>query len=217
MSTAWTLLASEICTDALQHLGVLGEGEAANGDQQQTALRGLDAVLKELPLYGYAWPKLSTEGSLTWGGAGVQTITLPTDYYGYPVVWTTVNGQKTPLTQIPHALWVEMTNRTASGLVTHFYVSPANVLSLYPVPPTVDPALTIQYQKIVDDADLATTPDVLQVWKNALGYGVANETGLKFGAPDARRAEIAARWAEKRERAMQSSVASESICFEVRE
>lgn len=217
MSTTWTLLASEVCTDALQHLGVLGEGETASGDQQQIALRGLDAVLKELPLSGYAWPKLSAEASLTWGGAAVQTISLPADYYGYPVLWKTLNGSKYQLTPIPHAQWVQMPERTAAGPVTHFYVSPANVVYLYPVPADEDPVLTIQYQKIVDDAALATTPDVLQIWKNALGYGVANETGLKFAAPQARRVEIAQRWTAKRQLALSNSIASEVISFEVRE
>lgn len=215
MSTTWTLLASEVCTDALQHLGVLGEGETASGDQQAMALRGLDAVLKELPLYGYAWPKLSAEASLTWGGAAVQTIALPSDFYGYPVVWKTLNGQKQPLIQIPHATWVQMTDRTQAGPVTHFYVSPSNVLSMYPVPADEDPVLTIQYQKIVDDASAAVTPDVLQIWKNALGYGVANETGMKFAAPQARRVEIAQRWEQKKHLALGSSIPSEPVSFTV--
>lgn len=214
MSTAWTLLASEVCTDALQHLGVLGEGESASGEQIQTALRGLDVVLKELPLAGYLWPKLSAESALAWVSG--QTVNLPADYYGYPVVCKTVNGQRVPLIQIPHATWVQMLGRDAPGEPTHCYVSPANVLSLYPTP-TVNPNLTIQYQAIVDDAALAVTPNVLQTWKGALGWGVADEVGMRFGAPAERRQEIAARWREKRSFALQSAVASEPISFSVQD
>lgn len=214
MTTAWTLTASEICTDALQHLGYLDPAESASGDDMQLALRGLDVVLKELPLAGYSWPKLSTEASLTW--AGVQTISLPTDYYGYPVVWKVVSGQKYPLTQIPHAKWVQMLDRAATGVASHFYISPANVLSVWPAPST-DPVLTIQYQKIVDDADTATTPDVLQSWKGALPWGVADEVGMKFGAPQQKRAEVAQKWQIKKALALNSSVASEVISFEVRD
>jgi hypothetical protein len=102
MSTSWTLTASDICTDALRHLNVVGEGDTPSGDQFQVALRGLDVVLKELPLFGYSWPKLSGEVSLTW--AGVQAMALPADYYGNPYAWKTADtGKKYPLVQIPHA------------------------------------------------------------------------------------------------------------------
>lgn len=214
MSTSWTLLASEVCTDALQHLGVLGEDETASASQIQIALRGLDIVLKELPLAGYTWPKLSGEVALTWASA--QTMTLPTDYYGYPVAWRTENGDRIPLMQIPHATWVGMTDRDAEGTPTHFYVSPANVFYVWPVPDS-DPGVYLQYQKIVDDAALAVTPDVLQVWKGALGYGVADEIGMKMAAPQARRVEIAQRWLFKKNLALQNSIPHETITFEVSE
>jgi hypothetical protein len=217
MSTSWTLTAQEVCTDALQHLGVLGVGETPGSEDMQVALRALDGVLKELPLVGYTWPKLSAEASLSWGGAGVQTVSLPADYFGYPVVWKTLDGQKVPLTPIPHASWVQMPDRSAAGAVTHFYISPANVLYLWPVPPTDDPVLTIQYQKIVDDAAATTTPDLPQFWKNPLGYGVADEMSLKFDVAPPKRVEIAQRWAAKRDRALEFSIPSAPISFEVQE
>lgn len=214
MTTAWTLAATEVCTDALEHLGVLGDGETANASDMQKALRGLDAVLKELPLAGYTWPKLSAEVGLTW--TGVQTLTLPTDYYGYPVAWNLLSGYRTPLIQIDHARWVQMTDRTAAGTASHFYINPAGVFNVWPVP-TTDPTITLQYQKIVDDAVLATQPNLPQYWLNALGYGVANEIALKFGAPQPVRIEVAQRWSAKKGLALQNSIASEPISFEVRD
>jgi hypothetical protein len=213
MTTAWTLTASEICTDAMQHLGHLDPGESASGNDMQLALRGLDAVLKELPLAGYTWPKLSAETTLTW--ASLQTISLPSDYYGNPIAWKTLNGQRVPLTQIPHATWVQMIDRAATGEATHFYVNPSNVFYVWPVPSS-DPGMYVQYQKIVDDAELAVSPDVLQTWKNALGYGVANEIGLKLGATQERRVEIAQRWSAKRSICLLNSIPAEAISFEVR-
>ena len=76
----------------MQHLGVVGSGETASAAEMQLALRALDATLKELPLAGYSWPKLSAEVALVWVGA--QAIALPADYYGYPIAWNTVNAQK---------------------------------------------------------------------------------------------------------------------------
>lgn len=214
MTTAWTLAAAEVCTDALEHLGVIGAGEAASGDDMQLALRALDAVLKELPLAGYAWPKLSAETSLVWDGG--QTIPLPGDYFGAPAAWRTVDGRKVPLTQIPHARWIGMTDRGAAGTPTHFYVGPDQVVSLWPVP-DADPAVTLQYQRIVSDADGPIQPDVPQFWLNALGYGVADELLFKFDTPPAKAQAIAARWREKRTAALEYSIESTPICFEVRD
>ena len=75
MSTSWSETATEICSDALMHLGVISTGESIGGDELAQALRALDSVLKELPLYGYSWPKLSSETAFTWVSG--QTIALP--------------------------------------------------------------------------------------------------------------------------------------------
>jgi hypothetical protein len=215
MSTAWTLAAADVCTDALEHLGVVGAGEAASGEDMQVALRALDGVLKELPLAGYVWPKLSAETALTWTAG--QTILLPADYFGSPVAFRIVDGKKVPLTQVPHARWMQMTDRSsATGMPTHFYIAPDSTLYLWPTP-DADPAVTLQYQRIVDDADETTPPDVPQYMLNALGYGVAHECVLKFDTPPARAQEIAQRWMSKRAAALEYAIESAPICFEVRD
>lgn len=214
MPAAWTLAAAEVCTDALEHLGVIGAGEAASGDDMQVALRALDGVLKELPLNGYVWPKLSSETSLAWTAG--QTIPLPADYFGAPVVSRIVDGKKVGLTQVPHARWIQMTDRTAAGTPTHFYIGPDSTLYLWPVPDS-DPAVTLQYQRIVDDAEETAQPDVPQYMLNALGYGVAHECVLKFDTPPTRAQTIAERWMSKRAAALEYAIESAPICFEVRD
>ncbi|MFC5550725.1 hypothetical protein [Massilia aerilata] len=214
MSTAWTLAAADVCNDALEHLGVIGAGEAASGDDMQLALRALDAVLKELPLAGYSWPKLSAETALAWTGG--QSIPLPVDYFSAPAAWRLVNGRKVALTQVPHARWAQMCDSGAAGMPTHFYVGPDQVLNLWPAPDT-DPVVKLQYQRIVGDADGTVTPDVPQYMLNALGYGVANELILKFDTPDAKAQVIAARWQAKRAAALEYAIESAPICFEVRD
>lgn len=211
MATTWTETANEICRDALEHIGAVGAGDTVSAEDYVLALRALDSVLKELPLFGYHWPKLSGEATLTWSVLTPQTVSLPADYYNYPVVW----ADGVPLGQIPHSTWVAMTDRDAEAeKPTHFYVSPSKTLHFWPIP-TQDPVATIQYQKIVDDAVGASAPDVLQFWINPLGYGVADELGLKFDVPQAKRVEIAQRWAAKRDRALENSIAYEPISFTV--
>lgn len=216
MSTTWTRTAQQICTDALQHLSVLGSGETATSADMQLALGALDTVLKELPLAGFSWPQLSDEVALTYV-QGVQTMALPADYFAYPVAWKTVNGEKSPLTQIPHATWVQMADRNKTGeAATHFYISPAKAFYMWPNV-SADPVITLQYQKIVQDASATSSTDLPQFWIGALGYGVANELALKYGIPQGTRVEIAQRWAAKREKALENSIGSEVISIEVRD
>jgi hypothetical protein len=214
MPTSWSLTATEMCSSALGHLGVLGAGETASSSDVTLCLQALDGILKELPLPGYSWPKLSAEVALTW--AAGAAIALPSDYYGHAVAWKLLNGQRVPLTQINHADWVRMIDRAATGTISHFYISPGNTFTGWPVA-AADPSVTVQYQKIVDDAVLATTPDVLQYWKPALPWGIAHELALDYGLDAQTRGEIAQRWLAKRGAALASSIPSETICFEARE
>ena len=213
MSTNWTLAASDICSDALQHLGIIGAGETPSSQDMNTCLRALDGILKGLPLIGYNWPKVSSETALVW--TGVQTMALPTDYYSYPVVWILYLGNKVPLKQISHAYWVNMQNRaTTAAVPTSFYIDPSNTLYLWPVPPT-DPVASIQYQRLVTDAVQVSTPDMQQHWLNPLGLGVAHEVALKFGVDQAARQEIEKRWLAKRIGALENSIPSEVITISV--
>lgn len=215
MATSWTLTAQQVCQDALEHLEVVGAGETMSPDDLSLALRGLDAVLKELPLAGYNWPKLSSEASLAWSALTPQTVSLPADYYAYPVVWKTVSGEQSRLEQIPHSAWIAMADRDSTAEApTHFYVSQAKVLYFWPVP-TVDPTATIQYQKIVDDAVSTTAPDVPQYMLNALGYGVANELKFKYGTNPQKREEIRLTWEQKKAMVLANAIPSEVIEFSV--
>ena len=215
MATNWTKTADEICRDALEILNIVGAEETVSAADQVTALRALDAVLKELPLSGYLWPKLSAETSLAWASGTPQKIALPADYYNYAQVWKTSNGKKVPLTQIPHADWVKMLDRTQTATEpTHFYIGPDKVIYFWPVP-TVDPTASIQYQKIIDDSIATVAPDVLQFWIGPLGYGVANELSMKYGAPQQTRMEINQRWQNKKKIALESSQQHEPIVFSV--
>lgn len=216
MTTAWALTAQEICEDAAMHLGIITPGDMPKAADMNILLRALNAILKELPLAGYSWPKLSAETTLAWVSGA--TIALPSDFFGYLSVWRTdaSTGKKVPFEQeIPHGRWITMLDRSANGTPTRFYVSPDNVLNLSPVP-LVDPGIYIQYQKIVDDADVTATPNLPQFWLGALGFGVAHETSLKLARDKPTlRLEIEARWKEKRADALAYSVPGDNCSMTV--
>jgi hypothetical protein len=199
--TGWTLTAQEICRDALEHLNEYGAGETLSPDDLHVALRGLDAVLKSLPLSGYNWPKLSADVALTWSAGTPDTVSLPLDYFNYPVVHKTVDGKPVQLAQIPHSAWIGMTDLDATGEPTHFYIDPAKTLHFWPIP-TTDPGATLQYQRVIDDSSATVAPDVPQYWIGPLGWGVADEISMKFGTNAADRLEIHNRWMGKRAEAL---------------
>ena len=204
--------ASAICTEGLEHLGIVGSGETPRSEDMLLAIRALESVLEELPLAGYHWPQLSGDVAMTW--AGVQAVSLPTDFYNYASVFKTVNGVKVRLQQLTHADWLSLPNRSAVGDVTSFYISPTPDLRVYPTP-TSDPSLTIQYQKNVVDQDLTVDVSIPDYLVNPLGYGVANELALKYQVSAPLATEIYRRWMEKRARALESSQSYAPIYFSV--
>jgi hypothetical protein len=212
VTTAWTRTAGSICNEGLQQLGVLAAGQTANAEDFQAALDALGAVLKELPVYGYAWPALSSETTLTWSSGTPGSVSLPDDFYGYPVVYA--NG--VPLQPLRFTDWADLPSRmpTTDGAPSGFYVSPDNVLRLYPVP-TTDPVLTVLYQRIVPDVASGDSTGLSPYWVNALGYGVANELLFKYGIPEPRASRIEKRWEMKKALALASSVSNEAISHQV--
>lgn len=213
-SAVWTRTAGQICRDALEHLAVYGASETMTAEDQNKALRALDAVLKELPLSGYLWPKLSAETALEWDGTEPGTVALPEDYFNYASVSHLVDGKTVPLAQIPHAQWIAKADRTLTGTPTHFYVAPDRTLHYWPVPES-DPQASLQYLRIIEDSAATVVPDVLQHWVNALGWGVADELSLDYGLPGADRMEINQRWNSKRTKALAYSLQFEPITFGV--
>jgi hypothetical protein len=214
LSVTWSETAGEICADALMHLGVLAAGESASAEDMQAALRSLNGVLHELQLYGMHWPKLSAEASLAWVSG--NTVALPSDYYAYPVMWSAVSGGRVKLQNIPWSDWSDLRDTAPSGSPTGFYVDPAGVCYLYPTP-TVNPVLTLQYQKIILDDAIASAVDLPQVWINPLGYGVAYELSMMMGLPDNIKMEVSQKWDRKRSIALSSSEPMRFIDFTVRE
>jgi hypothetical protein len=211
----WDHTAGRICRDALEHLNVVGSGDATPAEDQVLALRALELVLKDLPLHGYQWPKLSGETTLAWSAVSPDIATVPADFYGYPVLHKTVNGQQVPLISIPHGEWVSMLNRDATAeSPTHFYLGPDSILHYWPIP-QADPQVAIQYQRNLDDPLVGDAPDLPDTWINALCWGVAAELRFKYGLQQAERVEIVQTWEVKKSLALGASVQTTPIAFSV--
>jgi hypothetical protein len=198
MTTTWTLPAADIITDALQILGAIGAGQTASDDDYSACLTALQNIIKELPLHGVSWPKITaTPVALAWDAAAPENVTLPADYYGVPQVSRIVNGQKVAVDVIAKAAYDALPSAPLGGAPLRLYIAPNNVGYLWPVP-DADPGLSLTYQAIGADVDLSARPDVAQTWISGLGYWLAYEVCPKFGIDMMSRADIEKRYLTKR-------------------
>lgn len=218
MTTSWTLTAQEVITDALTEIGVLGAGQTASPTDYDVCLRGLQNILKEMPLHGLSWPKIAAAPvALTWSSLTPSTVSMPADYFGVPVISFTQNGANVDLEVITKAGYDAILQPATTALYPQMiYIAPNNVGYLYPVP-TVDPVLSITYQAITLDAEMLVTPDVVQAWVGGLTLWLAFEVSNKFGVPPDVRADVERRFLMRRALMLAYAAESAPIVFQVRE
>lgn len=216
MSTTWRQSAGEIATSALQLIGAVGAEETPEAFDLATALAALNGLLKELPAYGLAWPKLgSGEAAIAWNVGVPAAVTLPADYAGNPALFHQRDGNRLPLPLIPKAARDALTDPSKTAQYPESaYIDPLGTVWLYPVP-TTDPQISIQYQRVIDDATAAANPDIQQMWTLALGYGVAVEIAPKYGVPLAISQDLERKWIDRRERLLAYSIEAAPIVFTV--
>ena len=104
MATAWSLTTLGVIKNALAICGVIGDGEPVRPADNETCLTALQNILKELPLHGVVWSKITSDAvALAWSGVTPAKITLPVDYYGSPVVYRTQDDAHVPIRIITKA------------------------------------------------------------------------------------------------------------------
>lgn len=216
MTTAWTLPAQAIIVDALELIGVLGAGQTASAEDYDRCNTALQNILKELPIHGFSWPKITAPASaLMWSSMLPGQVAMPYDYYGSPVVAFGLSQENKHLHIIPKAAYDAIPNPAATALHPEcIYIAPNNVGYLWPIP-TVNPVLSITYQAITNDAVLSMTPDVVQTWTAGLGLWVAYEVAPKFGVDLATRADIERRFMMRRGLMLSHATETAPIVFGV--
>lgn len=216
MTTTWTLPAQSIITDALELIGQLGAGQTASPEDYDLCLTALQNILKEMPMHGLSWPKITAPAvALPWSASTPAQVAMPVDYFGVPVVSFTHAAANIDLEIITKAAYeaIQQPAQTAQFPIK-LYIAPNNVGYLWPVP-TIDPSLSITYQAITADADMLVTPDVAQTWTGGLGLWVAYEVSPKFGVDMVTRQDIERRFMLRRALMLSSAAETAPIRFEV--
>jgi len=215
MTTAWNLPAQDIITDALQIIGLVGAGQTASDEDHNVCLVALQNIIKELPLHGVVWPKVTAAPvSLAWSVGTPAQVTLPADYFGSPAVSRVVNGANVPLEVIAKAAFDALPPSAGATVPTKVYIAPNNAAYLWPVPAS-DPGLRLTYQAISTDVEIASRPDVAQTWLAGLGLWLAYEVCPKFGIDMNTRADIEKRLSFKRRLMLAYAAESAPISFTV--
>ena len=216
MSATWTLTAQDVITDALQIVGVIGAGQTAAADDYSVCMNALQNIIKELPIHGLSWPKItSAPTALTWSPGTPAQVAMPADYFGVPVVTCALDGAKADLLVIAKAAYDAICQRDdVAHRPQRIYIAPNGIGYLWPVPAT-DPVLSLTYQAIAIDAALGTTPDVAQSWMGLLGLWVANDVSIKFGVSITDRQDIERRFLGRRTLALAYATESAPISFGV--
>lgn len=218
MATSWTLTAQEVITGALQEIGAIGAGQTASPDDYSVCLTSLQNILKEMPLHGLSWPKITVAPvALVWSSGTPAQVAMPADYFGVPVVSFTQAAANIDLDVMSKARYDALLNPTQTALYpTSIYIAPNNIGYLWPVP-TVNPSLSITYQAITLDAAMLVTPDIVQAWVGGLSLWLAYEVAGKFGVPVGDRQDIERRFLMRRALMMAYAAETAPICFQARE
>ncbi len=216
MTTSWTLPVSSIIRDALELIGVVADGETVSANDQALCLTALQNILKELPLHGLSWNKITAPpAALAWSSLTPSVVNMPSGYFGSPAISYTANSVDVDLEIITKEQYDAIQQPAYVALYPQkIYISPANVGYLWPVP-SADPVMTITYQAIVSDAVAASAPDVIQAWLGGLGTWLAYEILPKYNPPADVRRDITERYLEKKRLMLASAAETAPICFGV--
>ncbi|WP_035819855.1 hypothetical protein [Janthinobacterium sp. RA13] len=216
MSTTWTLTAQDAITDALQIVGVIGAGQTAAPDDYTVCMNALQNIIKELPIHGLSWPKITAAPVvLAWSAGTPAQVAMPVDYFGVPVVSYTADNANIDLQVIPKVDYdaIQQPDYVAAR-PKKIYIAANGVGYLWPVP-AANPGLSMTYQAIGIDAALGAMPDVAQTWLGLLGLWIANDVSIKFGVNLGDRQDIERRFLARRGLALAYATESAPISFGV--
>lgn len=203
----WSQTTIDVIKGALQLCQAIGVGENIKDADSELCMTALDGLIKELPIHGFSWPQVApSPETLAWTLSTPCVLVPPTDYFGAPVLkYTDASGKAIELTLLPKTAFEALDLTETAVYPQYYYVSPDMAFNIWPAP-TQDPGLTMTYQKIIPDLMLTVSPNIQQQYLNALQFLLADEISLKYGVPQAERAEIAARAAVKKNMILQWAV-----------
>jgi len=209
----WSLTREQLAYKSLQKIGRLGAGETPAAEDMQIVTDALEAVLKNLPVHGYKWPKTISGSYAANFAIGVQTATLPADFYNLvSLSYIDASGNEQFLFPATTMEWNRIVNKTNSGTNTTgspftVYIDNFNVLHLWPKQQQAT-VINVYYQQVMLDTVPGTNIDLDSPWMLAIPYGVGVEVAYEFDIPAQKLAGIQAKWVYERDLLIQHEAAN---------
>lgn len=199
MSTTWNLTREQIATKALQKVGNLARGETADPDDVKIATDALDGLLKELPIFGYAWPQVTPGAVIVVLAQGSGTGVMPADYYdGAAVTYLDAAGNEHKLPLVSPAEWAAIPRKTDAGTYPQkCFIDAGDTLHVWPVPPA-SVQIRLFYSRVLSDTATGNPVGLDASFTLGLVYGISAEIGDEFGATEAQMARWRGEWAVRR-------------------
>lgn len=222
-AATFNLTRERLATRALEKCGAASSTNPPSAEDLATALETLDLLLKELPHYGYTWPKTQRAGALLQVLAGETTaelrVLLPDLVTLHALRRIDANGREVPIEQMSLSQWADTADKStqkdpAGGI--RAFVDGEYVANWNPVP---NAAFNVQvyYTGAVDDTVAGEPADVRVPWVLGLVFGIAGTIGDEFGVSEQKITRYLTQWALARGRGLIASQPQQPIRVEADE
>jgi hypothetical protein len=200
----WTYTREQLAYRSLQKMGRLGAGDTPPAEDMQLVVDTIDSILKNLAVHGYKYPKTAAATYAATFAIGVQTATLPADFYNLVSMnQLDSSGNERFIFPATTHEWNDIVNKTSTGGDTlRAYIDNFNVLHIWPKP-SVATTINVYYQQVILDSTAGAAIDLDSPWMLALPYGVGSELGEEFELSDAKIKRLTARWIYERDMLIQ--------------
>ena len=180
MSTSFTLTREAMAASILRKLGVIASGESASVNDLAIIYEAMDLRLKELHVLGLFWRKLTTtEATFTITANTAVAATGLTDIL-FPVsMHVTINNNDTDIKIIDPISYSTIELKTQQGEPL-YAMRRDNSFVFWPVP-TANRTAKLTYEKIIDDTQVSTAPDVEVSMMKSLITLVSSDLADSFG------------------------------------
>ena len=193
------LTGNDIVTEALELLGVLGDGDTTSPTQTTSSLRTLNNLIKlwsaDTAIYAqdeYTLD-LTTTGTYTLGVSNVGYI--PNKVLNVTRILT-ADSTEVPLNPLTQEEWYALADKTTTGTVVQYYAKRNAVgvdmdFLVWPVPANTNYDLKLWLQYPIRDITVGTEDMwFTQEWYLALSYGLAYLLAPKYGVIGSERQQL---------------------------
>lgn len=210
MSISFTRTREQMRDLILGKLGVLAAGETASAEDATLVYEALDLRLKEMHRRGIFWRKVTKRALSFTIPSSVASASASVDILFPIAVQVVVNSLDEPVDIIGVRDYAAIANKSEFGTPTKVLYNGSAEFIFWPVPRAATTAKVV-YEKITDDTEASTKPDVDVSMLRWLRDIIAYDLSDYYGLPEAKIQRLATE-AEIAERRI-SALAAEKVDY----